>query len=139
MTIITKTIQVKSRGENDMIDMTKQTSRLLTESKLDEGMVTVFVSGSTAAVSTIEYEPGLINDFPDMLSRVVPNDIEYKHDETWQDGNGHSHVRASLIGPSLTIPFKDGKLMLGIWQQIVLFEMDTRQRTREIIVQIIGE
>ena len=139
MTIITKTIQVKSRGENDMIDMTKQTSRLLEESKLDEGMVTVFVSGSTAAVSTIEYEPGLINDFPDMLSRVVPNDIEYKHDETWQDGNGHSHVRASLIGPSLTIPFKDGELMLGKWQQIVLFEMDTRQRTREIIVQIIGE
>jgi secondary thiamine-phosphate synthase enzyme len=139
MTIITKTIQVKSRGENDMIDMTKQTSRLLTESKLDEGMVTVFVSGSTAAVSTIEYEPGLINDFPDMLSRVIPNDIEYKHDETWQDGNGHSHVRASLIGPSLTIPFKDGKLMLGMWQQIVLFEMDTRQRTREIIVQIIGK
>jgi secondary thiamine-phosphate synthase enzyme len=139
MTIITKTIQVKSRGENDMIDMTKQTSRLLEESKLDEGMVTVFVSGSTAAVSTIEYEPGLINDFPDMLSRVVPNDIEYKHDETWQDGNGHSHVRASLIGPSLTIPFKDGELMLGMWQQIVLFEMDTRQRTREIIVQIIGE
>jgi len=139
MTIISKTIQVKSRGENDMIDMTKQTSRLLEESKLDEGMVTVFVSGSTAAVSTIEYEPGLINDFPDMLSRVVPNDIEYKHDETWQDGNGHSHVRASLIGPSLTIPFKDGELMLGMWQQIVLFEMDTRQRTREIIVQIIGE
>jgi len=139
MTIITKTIQVKSRGENEMIDMTKQTSRLLEESKLDEGMVTVFVSGSTAAVSTIEYEPGLINDFPDMLSRVVPNDIEYKHDETWQDGNGHSHVRASLIGPSLTIPFKDGELMLGMWQQIVLFEMDTRQRTREIIVQIIGE
>jgi len=139
MTIITKTIQVKSRGENDMIDMTKQTSRLLEESKLDEGMVTVFVSGSTAAVSTIEYQPGLINDFPDMLSRVVPNDIEYKHDETWQDGNGHSHVRASLIGPSLTIPFKDGELMLGMWQQIVLFEMDTRQRTREIIVQIIGE
>ncbi|HZA07925.1 MAG TPA: secondary thiamine-phosphate synthase enzyme YjbQ [Nitrososphaeraceae archaeon] len=139
MTIITKTIQVKSRGENDMIDMTKQTSRLITESKLEEGLVTVFVSGSTAAISTVEYEPGLINDFPDMLSRVVPNDIEYKHNETWQDGNGHSHVRASLIGPSLTIPFKDGKLMLGIWQQIVLFEMDTRQRTREIIVQIMGE
>ena len=139
MTIITKTIQVKSRGENDMVDMTKQTSRLLTESKLEEGLVTVFVSGSTAAISTIEYEPGLISDFPDMLSRVVPNDIEYKHNETWHDGNGHSHIRASLIGPSLTIPFKDGKLMLGMWQQIVLFEMDTRQRTREIIVQIMGE
>jgi secondary thiamine-phosphate synthase enzyme len=139
MTIITRTIQVKSRGENDMIDMTKQTSRVLRESKLEEGLVTVFVSGSTAAISTIEYEPGLINDFPDMLSRVVPNDIEYKHNETWEDGNGHSHIRASLIGPSLTIPFKDGKLMLGMWQQIVLFEMDTRQRTREIIVQIMGE
>jgi secondary thiamine-phosphate synthase enzyme len=139
MTIITKTIQVKSRGENDMVDMTKQASRLLTESKLEEGLVTVFVSGSTAAISTIEYEPGLINDFPDMLSRVVPNDIEYKHNETWHDGNGHSHIRASLIGPSLTIPLKDGRLMLGMWQQIVLFEMDTRQRTREIIVQIMGE
>ena len=81
-------------------------------------------------VSTIEYEPGLINDFPEMLSRLIPKDIGYKHDKTWHDGNGHSHVRASLIGPSLTIPFKDGSLMLGTWQQIVLFEMDTRQRTR---------
>ena len=134
MAIITKNIQVKSKGENDMIDVTKQTSKLLEESKLDEGIVTVF-----AAVSTIEYEPGLANDFPEMLSRVVPKNIGYKHDKTWHDGNGHSHVRASLIGPSLTIPFKDGSLMLGTWQQIVLFEMDTRQRTREIIVQIIGE
>jgi secondary thiamine-phosphate synthase enzyme len=139
MTIVTKTIRVKSKGENDMIDITKQTSKLLEESKLDEGIVTVFVSGSTAAVSTIEYEPGLNHDFPEMLSRVAPKDIEYKHDKTWHDENGHSHVRASLIGPSLTIPFKDGNLMLGTWQQIVLFEMDTRQRTREIIVQLFGE
>lgn len=122
-----------------MIDITKQTSKLLEESELDEGIVTVFVSGSTAAVSTIEYEPGLNDDFPEMLSRVAPKDIEYKHDKTWHDGNGHSHVRASLIGPSLTIPFKDGNLMLGTWQQIVLFEMDTRQQTREIIVQLFGE
>jgi secondary thiamine-phosphate synthase enzyme len=139
MTIVTKTIRVKSKGENDMIDIAKQTSKLLEESKLDEGIVTVFVSGSTAAVSTIEYEPGLNDDFPEMLSRVTPKDIEYKHDKTWHDENGHSHVRASLIGPSLTIPFKDGNLMLGTWQQIVLFEMDTRQRTREIIVQLFGE
>jgi secondary thiamine-phosphate synthase enzyme len=117
-----------------MVDMTKQTSMLLTESKLEEGSVTVFVSGSTAAISTVEYEPGLINDFPDMLSRVVPNDIKYKHNETWQNGNGHSHIRAPLIGPSLTISFIDSKLMPGMWQQIVLFEMDTRLRTREIIV-----
>ena len=139
MTIITKTIQVKSRGENEMVDMTKQTSRLLTESKLEEGLVTVFVSGSTAAISTIEYEPGLINDFPDMLSRVVPNDIEYQHNETWHDGNGHSHVRASLIGPSLTVPFKDRNLILGTWQQIVFIELDTRSRKRRIILQLIGE
>jgi secondary thiamine-phosphate synthase enzyme len=139
MTIVTKTIRVKSKGENDMIDITKQTSKLLEESKLDEGIVTVFVSGSTAAVSTIEYEPGLNDDFPEMLSRVAPKDIDYKHDKTWHDGNGHSHVRASLIGPSLTVPFKDGNLMLGTWQQIVLFEMDIRQRTREIIVQLFGE
>lgn len=139
MTFVTKTIQVKSKGENDMIDITKQTSRAIEESKLEQGIVTVFVSGSTAAISTIEYEPGLIIDFPEMLSRTVPKHIEYKHDKTWHDGNGHSHVRASLIGPSLTVPFKDGILMLGTWQQIVLFEMDTRQRTREIVLQINGE
>ena len=135
MTIITKTIQSKSRGENDMIDLTKQTSKAIEESKLEDGIVIVFVSGSTAAVTTIEYEPGLENDFP----RIVPKEIEYKHNKTWHDGNGHSHVRASLIGPSLTIPFKDGNLLLGTWQQIVLLEMDTRQRERKVILQIIGE
>jgi secondary thiamine-phosphate synthase enzyme len=139
MTIITKMIQTKSRGENDMVDLTKQTSKAIEESKLEDGIVIVFVSGSTAAVTTIEYEPGLENDFPKMLSRIAPKEIEYKHNETWHDGNGHSHVRASLIGPSLTIPFKDGNLLLGTWQQIVLLEMDTRQRERKVILQIIGE
>ena len=90
-------------------------------------------------MTTIEYEPGLENDFPKMLSRIAPKEIEYKHNKTWHDGNGHSHVRASLIGPSITIPFKDGNLLLGTWQQIVLLEMDTRQRERKIILQIIGE
>jgi secondary thiamine-phosphate synthase enzyme len=139
MAIITKTIQTKSKGENDMVDLTKQTSKAIEESKLEDGIVTVFVSGSTAAVTTIEYEPGLENDFPNMLSRIAPKEIEYKHNKTWHDGNGHSHVRASLIGPSITIPFKDGNLLLGTWQQIVLLEMDTRQRERKIILQIIGE
>jgi secondary thiamine-phosphate synthase enzyme len=139
MAIITKTIQTKSKGENDMVDLTKQTSKAIEESKLEDGIVTVFVSGSTAAVTTIEYEPGLENDFPKMLSRIAPKEIEYKHNKTWHDGNGHSHVRASLIGPSITIPFKDGNLLLGTWQQIVLLEMDTRQRERKIILQIIGE
>ena len=139
MTVITKTTSIKTRGENDMIDITGQTSKAVEESKLKDGIVTVFVSGSTAAITTIEYEPGLAQDFPEMLSRIAPTDIEYEHDNTWHDGNGHSHVRASLIGPSLTIPFKDGDLTLGTWQQVVLLEIDTRKRERKIILQIIGE
>ena len=139
MTVITKTAQIETRGENDVIDITEQTSKALKESKLEDGIVTVFISGSTAAITTIEYEPGLIQDFPRMLSRIVPKDIEYQHDNTWHDGNGHSHVKASLIGPSMTIPFEDGNLMLGTWQQIVLLETDTRPRERKIILQIIGE
>ena len=139
MNVITKTTHIKTRGENDMIDITGQTSKAVEESKLKDGIVTVFVSGSTAAITTIEYEPGLTQDFPRMLSRIAPIDIEYEHDNTWHDGNGHSHVRASLIGPSLTIPFKDGDLILGTWQQIVLLETDTRHRERKIILQIIGQ
>jgi secondary thiamine-phosphate synthase enzyme len=139
MNVITKTTRIKTRGENDMIDITGQTSKAVKESKLKDGIVTVFVSGSTAAITTIEYEPGLTQDFPRMLSRIAPIDIEYEHDNTWHDGNGHSHVRASLIGPSLTIPFKDGDLILGTWQQIVLLETDTRHRERKIILQIIGQ
>ncbi len=139
MTVITKTAQIETRGENDVINITGQTSKALEESKLQDGIITVFISGSTAAITTIEYEPGLKQDFPRMLSRIVPTNIEYKHDNTWHDGNGHSHIKASLIGPSMTIPFKDGNLMLGTWQQIVLLETDTRPRQRKIILQIIGE
>ena len=122
-----------------MIDLTVPTSEAVEETKLKDGIVTIFVAGSTAAVTTIEYEPGLQVDFPEMLSRIAPKDLDYEHDKTWHDGNGHSHVRASLVGPSLTIPFKDNNLMLGTWQQIVLMEMDTRKRERKIILQIIGE
>jgi secondary thiamine-phosphate synthase enzyme len=139
MTVITKTIEINSKGENDMVDITDQTLKAILESKLENGIVTIFVSGSTAAVTTMEYEPGLRTDFPIMLNRIIPKDIEYKHDETWQDGNGHSHVRASLIGPSLTVPFKDRNLILGTWQQIVFCELDTRSRERRITLQIIGE
>ena len=139
MTVITKTIQVKSVGEGDVINLTEQTSRIVEECKIVNGIVTVFVSGSTAPVTTIEYEPGLKHDFPAMLSRVTPSNIGYEHDNTWHDGNGHSHVRASLVGPSLTIPFVNGNLLLGTWQQIVLLEMDTRSRRRNIVVQMMGE
>jgi secondary thiamine-phosphate synthase enzyme len=139
MKVVSKTIKVNSKGEDDIIDITEELSNLVKESSIENGTVTVFLSGSTAAITTIEYEPGLIYDFPEMLSRIVPKDIEYKHDNTWHDGNGHSHVRASLIGPSLTVPVIHGKLTLGTWQQIVLLEMDTRPRNRNVILQIIGE
>ena len=133
------TIQVQSAGEGDLINLTEQTTKIVEQSKIVDGIATVFISGSTAAVTTIEYEPGLKHDFPEMLSRVAPRNIEYEHDNTWHDGNGHSHVRASLIGPSLTIPFKNHRLLLGTWQQIVLIEMDTRPRRRSIITQVMGE
>jgi len=139
MVVLTKTVQIKSKGEDDMIDITQETAALIREGNLKNGIITVFVAGSTAAVTTIEYEPGLKHDFPKMLSRIAPNDIEYEHDNTWHDGNGHSHVRASLIGPSLTIPFRNRSLMLGAWQQIVLVEMDTQPRQRSIVIQILGE
>jgi len=139
MTVLTKRIQIKSKGESDIIDITDKTSQAIKDSKITDGLVTVFVSGSTAAVTTIEYEPGLRYDFPEMLSRIAPKDIEYEHDNTWHDGNGHSHVRASLIGPSLTIPIVKGIMSLGTWQQIVFLEMDTRPRDRNLIVQLIGE
>ena len=139
MSVISKTIDVSSNGENDMIDITRQTGEAIKASRLQDDIVAIFVSGSTAAVTTIVFEPGLKKDFPKMLARIAPNAIEYEHDNTWHDGNGHSHVRASLLGPSLTVPFKNKSLMLGTWQQIVLLEMDTRPRERKIVLQMIGE
>ena len=139
MNVITKVVRLKLSREDDIIDVTKQTSDALRESELNNGIVNVFVAGSTAAVTTIEYEPGLRYDFPKMLSRIAPKDIQYRHDETWHDGNGHSHVRASLVGPSLTIPFSNGALLLGTWQQIVMLEMDTSPRERALTIQILGE
>jgi len=139
MKVVSDTIKLQTEGEGDMIDMTSQLSNIVKESKIKNGTVTIFVSGSTAAVTTIEYESGLIHDFPVMLSRIVPKGIEYEHDNTWHDGNGHSHVRSSLIGPSITIPIIHGKLTLGTWQQVVLLEMDTRSRNRTVILQIMGK
>jgi secondary thiamine-phosphate synthase enzyme len=139
MSVITKTIQVKTKGEDDIIDITDQTSKGIEGSKMKNGVVTIFVSGSTAALTTIEYEPGLLSDFPKMLERVAPKNIDYGHEKLWHDGNGHSHVRASLVGPSLTVPFCNGQMMLGTWQQIVLVELDTRSRDRSLVLQIIGK
>jgi secondary thiamine-phosphate synthase enzyme len=139
MSVVTTIITVSSNGENDIIDITRQIDEAIKATMLQDGIVAIFVSGSTAALTTIEYEPGLKKDFPKMLARIAPSQIEYAHDNTWHDGNGHSHVRASLIGPSLTVPFKNKDLMLGTWQQIVLLEMDTRSRERKIVVQMVGD
>ena len=136
--VVTNYVILSSKGENDIIDITNNVEKILLESKLKNGIITLFVVGSTAAITTIEYEPGLQQDFPNMLEKIAPKGIEYQHDNTWHDGNGHSHLKASLIGPSLTIPFINGQTSLGTWQQIVFVEMDTRSRERKIIVQIIG-
>lgn len=122
-----------------MVNITDEVENVVKESKINDGIATVFVPGSTAAVTTIEYEPGLLNDFPNMLERIAPENTTYEHEQMWHDGNGHSHVRASLLGPSLTVPFTNKQLTLGTWQQIVLIELDTRSRDRSLVVQLIGE
>jgi len=139
MAVITKQIKISSKSENDIIDITEQVADAISESGISNGTITVFVSGSTGAITTIEYEPGLVKDFPEMLSRISPDDINYEHEQRWHDGNGRSHVKASLVGPSLTVPFKDGQLLLGTWQQIVFLELDTKARARTLVLQIIGE
>jgi len=139
LTVITKHLPIRTKGESDIIDITGEVYGAVAETQLKNGIVTVFVPGSTGALTTIEYEPGLLEDFPDMLERIAPANLDYEHERRWHDGNGHSHVRASLIGPSLSIPFVNGRLTLGTWQQIVFVELDARSRTRDLIVQIMGE
>jgi secondary thiamine-phosphate synthase enzyme len=125
--------------ELEMIDITGNIQKIISDSNLRNGFIVIFVPGSTGALTTIEYEPGLQKDFPDMLERISPKNMHYEHEERWHDRNGHSHVRASLIGPSLVVPFHDQKLTLGTWQQIVFIELDVRSRKRELIVEICGE
>jgi secondary thiamine-phosphate synthase enzyme len=139
MTIINDTVRVDSRGNSDIIDITERIAMLLSRHKLKTGQMLLFVPGSTAGLTTIEYEPGLKQDFAAMMERIGPRAAHYHHEETWNDGNGHSHVRASLLGPSVTIPFNEGRLLLGTWQQVVLVDFDTRPRSRAIAVQILGE
>ena len=139
MTVVSKTIKIHSKRENDLLDITSDVEKIVKESKIKTGTVTVFVSGSTGALTTIEFEPGLKKDFPEMLERIAPKNIEYGHEQMWHDGNGHSHVKASLVGPSITIPFTDSQLLLGTWQQIVFIELDTRGRNRTLVLQIMGE
>ncbi|MCJ7714700.1 secondary thiamine-phosphate synthase enzyme YjbQ, partial [Candidatus Bathyarchaeota archaeon] len=123
MAVITKTLVFQTKGEEDIIDITDDVIKAVNGPMLDNGIVTIFVPGSTGALTTIEYEPGLLIDFPRSLDRISPKGLVYEHDKRWHDGNGHSHVKASLIGPSLTVPFVDRTLSLGTWQQIVFLEL----------------
>ncbi|MCK4221413.1 MAG: secondary thiamine-phosphate synthase enzyme YjbQ [Dehalococcoidia bacterium] len=139
MTVVTDDIKFRTKGNCDVIDITSQVVNIVGQSGVNNGTVTLFVAGSTAGITTIEYEPRLVGDFRDMWDRVMPQSIPYEHNKTWGDGNGHSHVRASVLGASLAIPFVNKKLTLGTWQQIVVIDFDNRARARELVLQIMGE
>jgi secondary thiamine-phosphate synthase enzyme len=139
LAVVTRQLSISTQGEGDMLDITGNVAEAVAGSKLRSGVVTVFVPGSTGALTTIEYEPGLLKDLPNILERLAPKNLGYEHERRWHDGNGHSHVRASIIGPSITVPFVDGRLTLGTWQQIVFMELDVHSRRRELVLQIVGE
>jgi secondary thiamine-phosphate synthase enzyme len=139
MNVLTRSFKIKTRGDTDILDITSEVQKIIKDSKSKEGQATIFVPGSTAGITTIEYEPGLLKDLPQAFERIVPQNIEYAHHLTWGDHNGHAHVRAALLGASKTFPFTDGELILGTWQQIVLIDFDERPRNREVVVQVIGE
>lgn len=139
MAVHTNRVSVSSQGHADTLDITRHVHDAVQQSGLTAGIVTVFVVGSTAALTTIEFEDGALDDFRRLFDEIAAEGREYKHNLRWHDGNGHSHVRAALLGPSLTVPFSDRKLMLGTWQQIMLIDFDNRPRQREIICQVMGE
>lgn len=138
MKILTESFSIATKGFNDIIDITQNVQTEIFESGISEGNVLIFVPGATAGFTTIEYEPGLLKDYPEFMEKIVPSDKNYHHDMTWHDGNGFSHVRASLQGASFQVPFKDGKLLLGTWQQIILVDFDNKSRNRKVVTQIIG-
>lgn len=139
MKIINDTISVSTRGFTDIIDITSSVQKLVAKAGINNGQVTVFVSGSTAGITTIEYEPGLLKDLPAAFDKIAPMNVRYHHDDRWGDGNGYAHVRASLLGASLVVPISEGQLTIGTWQQIVLIDFDNRARQREVVVQVFGE
>jgi secondary thiamine-phosphate synthase enzyme len=135
----TEELQVKSRGNNDVINITDSVAQAVGKSGVKDGIVTVFVVGSTAGITTTEYEPGLADyDLEAAFEKIAPKNARYEHEETWHDNNGHAHVRASLLGPSITVPIVEGRMMLGTWQQIILIDFDTRARNRTIVCQIVS-
>lgn len=139
MKIVTSEIQLNTQGDTDIINITDDVSEKLKKAGFKEGIVFIFVVGSTAGVTTCEYEPGLVGDLKKLFEKLIPKKAGYEHDATWGDANGYSHLRASLLGPSLAVPFSKGKLALGTWQQIVLIDFDNRPRTRRVVIQLQGE
>jgi secondary thiamine-phosphate synthase enzyme len=139
MSVVTKSFKIKTKGNTDILDITPDVKKMVKDTKIKNGIANVFVPGSTAGITTIEYEPGLKKDLPAAFERIAPQNIEYAHHQTWGDWNGHAHVRSALLKTSFTVPFVSADLILGTWQQIVLIDFDTHPRNREIIVQVMGE
>jgi secondary thiamine-phosphate synthase enzyme len=139
MAVFTGKINMATQGNTDIHDITEKVAAIVGESALANGVATVFAPGSTAGITTIEYEPGLVQDLPRLFEQLAPAGRRYAHDDTWHDGNGHAHLRAALLGSSLAVPFIDRRLTLGTWQQIVLVDFDNRPRQREVVVQVMGE
>jgi len=137
--VVSKQLMLQTKGNGDTHDLSKVVGRALDESGLRSGVMTLFVVGSTAGLTTIEFEPGAVADLQTAFERIAPRMAEYQHHLRWGDDNGHSHVRAALLGPSLSVPFVDGRLTLGTWQQIILVDFDTRSRRREVVAQMVGE
>jgi secondary thiamine-phosphate synthase enzyme len=139
MTVKTLTFRLSTRGNADIHDVTEEVERAVSKSGLKNGAATIFTPSSTSGLTTIEYEGGVLNDLRRTFEEIIPSNREYDHNARWGDGNGHSHVRAALLGASLTVPFADSRLTLGTWQQIIFVDFDVRPRQREVIVQVIGE
>lgn len=139
MTVVTREIQLRTEGHSEVRDITDYIMRAVEESKLTAGIVTVFCPGSTGGLTTIEYEDGVVADLKQVLDEITPPDRDYKHHQKWGDDNGSAHVRAALVGPSLTVPFVGGRLTLGTWQQVVFIDFDTTARARRLVVQVMGE
>ncbi len=139
MTIKTSSISLNTQGNADVRDITDQVANSVIQSGIKDGTATIFCPSSTSALTTIEYESGAVSDLRRLFDEIIPSNREYDHNERWHDGNGHSHVRAALLGPSLTIPFVDGHLTLGTWQQIIYVDFDNRPRQRRLVLQLIGE
>jgi secondary thiamine-phosphate synthase enzyme len=137
--IKTYNLHLKSKGHNEIHEITDKVQSLVNQSNFNEGNVLCFVTGSTASITTVEYEPGLIKDIPEALEIIAPMSKSYHHDNTWHDGNGYAHVRASFLGPSIVVPFINGKLLLGTWQQIIVIDFDNKSRSREVVIQVNGE